>query len=112
MDPDSAYYSQVARYAVIYPGVIIALIAILTVFRPDFGRLLLIVATVLGGIIFAAFGGDTRSEQAVGSHGSPGLFQRDAPEKKGSALTNSVMVFGIGMFVLAGLALMVAVVIG
>jgi hypothetical protein len=82
------------------------------VFRPDFGRLLVIATTVLGGIVFAALGGDTRSEQAVGSHGSSGLFQRDAPERKGSALSNSVMVFGIGTFVLAGLALVIAVVMG
>jgi hypothetical protein len=105
MKSDAAYYSQVARYAVLYPGVVVAPMAILTVFRPDFGQLLLIAAVVLGGIIFVALGGDTRSEQAVGSHGGPGLFQRDAPERKGSALTNSTMVFGIGLFGLAGLSL-------
>lgn len=110
MVENSAYYFAVARYAVVYPGLIVVPIGVLSVFRPDLGLVLLIGAALLGGIVFAVLGGDTRAEQAApvtedGHTASGSHFDRDAPERKGSTVTNSIMLFGVGLFVLAGVVI-------
>ena len=117
MAEDSAYYVELARYAVVCPGVVVVPIALLTVFRPELGPALLLGTALLGGAVFAFLGGDTWAEQAAPAaedgHATPSgsHFDRDAPERKGSTVTNAIMLFGVGLFVLAGVAVVVAVVV-
>ena len=99
-----------------YPGAIVVPIAVLTVFRPDLGLALLLRAALLGGAVFALLGGDTRAEQVTPSEANSHLtpsgshFDRDAPERMGSTTTNAITLFGVGLFVLAGTTIVLAVV--
>lgn len=111
MATSSGFRFEVVRYAVVYPGAVVVPLGALAVLRPAFGPILLIAAALLGGILFAVFGGDTRSEQVTAGNRNTDHFQRDVPERKGSGLTGSVMLFGIGLFVLAGLAFVLVAVV-
>ena len=115
MAEDSAYYVERARYAVVYPGLVVVPIALRTVLRPELGPALPLRTALLGGAVFAFPGGDTWTEQAAPAaedgHATPSSshFDRDAPERKGSTVINAIMLFGVGLFVPAGVAVVVAV---
>lgn len=103
--------SDLLRYATIYPGTIVAVISVFTIFNPQAGKLLLLGTAILGAFIYLICDNGSSVENNPArkfSVDSPSVGQQCSErDMRRGLLTGRALVLGVGLWLFAIIALSV-----